>query len=80
MCQLRVYPRPYINNLIISFIIGYQTHIIIIPNGINFLLGFNNQIIWNGLDNAGRRVSSGVYFYRLEAGDFHATRKLVVMK
>ncbi|MFQ5599308.1 MAG: FlgD immunoglobulin-like domain containing protein, partial [Candidatus Krumholzibacteriia bacterium] len=35
---------------------------------------------WDGLDEAGRRVSSGVYFYRLEAGDVTATRKLVVMK
>ena len=36
--------------------------------------------IWNGLDDAGRRVASGVYFYRLEAEGFRATRKLVVMK
>jgi hypothetical protein len=36
--------------------------------------------IWDGLDHAGRRVSSGVYFYRLEAPDFMATRKMVMMK
>ena len=42
--------------------------------------GFNKQVIWNGLDNSGNRVSSGVYFYRLVAGNFTATRKMVVMK
>ena len=35
---------------------------------------------WNGEDSQGRKVSSGVYFYRLEAGDFVKTRKLVVVR
>ena len=42
--------------------------------------GFDRQVIWNGRDDAGKRVSSGVYFYRLAAGEYQATRKLVVMK
>jgi len=35
---------------------------------------------WNGTNNAGETVSSGVYFYRLKAGDFTATKKLVVLR
>jgi hypothetical protein len=42
--------------------------------------GFGKQVVWNGLDNSGNRVSSGVYFYRLVAADFTATKKMVVMK
>jgi hypothetical protein len=42
--------------------------------------GFNKQVTWNGLDNSGNRVSSGVYFYRLVAADFTSTKKMVVMK
>jgi hypothetical protein len=42
--------------------------------------GFRQSVTWNGLDENGLRVSSGVYLYRLEAGDFMATRKLVVLK
>jgi hypothetical protein len=42
--------------------------------------GWNHRVTWNGLDENGRRVASGVYFYRLSAGDFSCTRKLVVLK
>jgi hypothetical protein len=28
---------------------------------------------------AGKRVASGVYFYRIKAGDFRATRKMIVL-
>jgi len=35
---------------------------------------------WNGQDEHGDMVSSGVYFYSIDAGNFSATRKLVVAK
>jgi hypothetical protein len=40
----------------------------------------NHQITWDGKDNSGKKVASGIYFIRLEAGDFKATRKLTVVK
>jgi hypothetical protein len=35
---------------------------------------------WNGTDTAGRRVASGLYFYRLRAGDVEFVRKMTVVK
>jgi len=38
------------------------------------------KLIWDGKDAQGQRVPAGVYLYRLQAGDFAQTRKLVVLK
>jgi subtilisin-like proprotein convertase family protein len=35
---------------------------------------------WTGVNDAGQRVGAGVYFYRLEADDFRATRKVMLLK
>ena len=39
-----------------------------------------NQVTWTGKDNAGHSVSSGIYFYKLEAGQYIETKKMVLMK
>jgi hypothetical protein len=39
-----------------------------------------NVITWDGRDNAGTEVASGVYFYKLTAASFSATEKMVMMK
>jgi hypothetical protein len=35
---------------------------------------------WDGTNSAGQGVSSGVYFYRMEAGDYSAVRKMLVVR
>ncbi len=39
-----------------------------------------NSVTWDGRDNAGRQVSSGVYFYSLQAGAYRAVRKMTLLK
>ncbi len=35
---------------------------------------------WNGKDQAGDQVASGVYFYKLTAGDYSSSKKMVLLK
>ena len=39
-----------------------------------------HKVVWNGKDESGKPVSSGVYFYKMKAGNFIATRKMILMK
>jgi hypothetical protein len=38
------------------------------------------KTMWDALDHNGMQVSSGVYFYRMEAGDFAATHSMTLLK
>ncbi|MGH9877687.1 MAG: T9SS type A sorting domain-containing protein, partial [Nitrososphaerales archaeon] len=38
------------------------------------------SIGWDGIDNAGRTVGSGVYYYRIVAGEFVESKKMILLK
>ncbi|MGB2769015.1 MAG: T9SS type A sorting domain-containing protein [Candidatus Zixiibacteriota bacterium] len=38
------------------------------------------EVSWDGKDDLGREVASGVYFYRLETPEFSQTRKMLLLK
>ena len=38
------------------------------------------SVTWNGRDNNNLPVSSGVYFYKMLAGKYSSTRKMILMK
>lgn len=38
------------------------------------------EAIWDGTDDDGVKVSSGIYFYRLKAGKFESVKKMVLIK
>ena len=42
--------------------------------------GRSRAAYWDGRNNVGESVASGIYFYTLIAGDFTATRKMLIMK
>lgn len=40
----------------------------------------SHQIIWDGHDDYGNQVSSGMYFYRIRAGSFQDIKKMVLFR
>jgi hypothetical protein len=38
------------------------------------------SILWNGRGEAGQKLGSGIYFYKIRAGNFVSTRKMVLVK
>jgi hypothetical protein len=38
------------------------------------------SVVWDGNDDSGNQVSTGVYFYRIEADDYHASKKMLMIK
>jgi hypothetical protein len=39
-----------------------------------------HSIVWDGRDNSGQTVASGVYLYQMSAGNYRAAKKLMIMR
>ncbi len=39
-----------------------------------------HHVIWDGRDHNGISCAAGIYFYRLDSGEFHGSRKMVLLK
>ena len=39
-----------------------------------------HSLVWKGIDETGREMSSGIYFYQMTTPDFHKTNKMLLLK
>jgi hypothetical protein len=84
------YPNPFNPSTEIRFAVAKESNVRLsvyslsgelVATVLNGTLSAGNyRISWNGTTDAGTAVSSGVYLYRLQAGDFVSTRKMVLLK
>jgi len=44
------------------------------------MTGGQHTAVWNGLNHNGQKVASGVYYYKLTAGDYTTVRKMLLVK
>jgi len=38
------------------------------------------RVVWDGKDGSGQEVSSGIYFYRLQAGGFKEVKRALLVR
>lgn len=84
------YPNPFNPSTVISYSLPAPSHVNL---SIYNILGQkvvtlidshqsagHHSISWNGRNESSKPVSSGVYFYRVEAGSFTQSRKMILLK
>ncbi|MGH7492351.1 MAG: CHRD domain-containing protein [bacterium] len=87
---LQNYPNPFNPTTIIRYDLpqaGYVKLVIynLLGKAVRALVnakeapGFK-QVTWDGANDAGERVTSGIYIYRIETEGFAATRKLMLLR
>ncbi len=43
-------------------------------------MAISHVVNWNGIDDKGQKVPTGMYIYRIKAGDFIADKKMLLVK
>jgi len=84
------YPNPFNPETRISYFIPQSCHVRleifnILGQKIRTLVDENQpvgrkEVTWDGRDYQGEQIASGVYLYRLRAGDFRESKKMVLMR
>ena len=84
------YPNPFNPSTTISFYLPKPSHTILtifdtegrqVAEVLDEPMSFGkHEILWDGRNDQGNRVSTGVYFYKFQAGKKVITKKLTVLK
>ena len=84
------YPNPFNPVTSLSYDLPEDSFVSItiydmLGNVVNNLINTNQSsgyksVKWNATNNQGQPVSSGVYLYSIEAGDFRKTKKMILLK
>ena len=87
---LQNYPNPFNPETAIEFQLPEPTFVSlticnVLGQGIRKLVderkdGGYHEVIWDGKNDRGETVSSGIYLYRLNAGDFVCIKKMMMLK
>ena len=84
------YPNPFNPSTEITYSLNSDSHVTLtvynmVGQKVNVLennvqTAGSHTVQWNGTDLSGRPVSSGVYLYTLESGNFTMTKKMILMR
>jgi hypothetical protein len=85
-----VHPNPFNPQTTMSYTLASQTRVRVAIYDVRGALvrllvddsqsAGSHQAVWNGVDDSGRPMGSGIYFVRMIAGSYQETRKVVMLK
>jgi len=68
--------EPVHTTMIIYNILGQKVRTLVDENR----LPGDYEVIWDGKDEKGKEIASGIYFYQLEADGFRETKKMILLR
>jgi hypothetical protein len=79
------YPNPFNPSTIISYQLPEQRHVTVsifnmLGEEVSTLVNEVKEAGYHKVEWSGTNLTSGVYFYRIEAGDFVSVKKMMLMK
>jgi len=84
------FPNPFNPSTIIAYTLGHSTHVElevfnVLGQKVKTLFAGDEKIgsytvAWDGTNDYGSKISSGVYFYRIRTEQFSSTKKLMLLK
>jgi flagellar hook assembly protein FlgD len=84
------YPNPFNPSTTISYAIPQQSNVVVkiydmLGREVKTLVSAEQipgvyDVVWNGDDNFGSKVATGIYIYRVVAGQFATVKKMVLLK
>ena len=84
------YPNPFNPSTIIKYALPEASHVTVkvfnmLGQEVRTILDQEQssgvkQVLWNGRNNYGSKVASGIYIYAIKANDFYKAKKMILMK
>ena len=84
------YPNPFNPQTVIEYSLPIDCHVNIIVYNVlgqsvrrlknEWEQAGRKSVVWDGKDQKGEEVGTGIYFYKIRAGDFVKTKKMVLLK
>jgi len=84
------YPNPFNPTTLISYDLPNSTNVTLKIYNVQgqeirtlvdeFQSAGVKSVVWDGLDASGNKVTSGVYFYQISAGDFSSHKKMLLIQ
>ena len=84
------FPNPFNPETVVSFVVASDAFVSIeifnirgqrvrtLVNG--YMNSGEHSVVWNGRDDNDTMMGSGIYFYRMTAGDYQSVRRMILMK